>query len=291
MINEIKPILKWVGGKRELIPYIREFYVKLKPNNYIEPFYGGGAVYLDVINTFGIEFSKKSIIGDINSDLIELYKNIKSAPEKIELNCNKIELLYKQKGYYYIRDRFNGVDSAGNKLEKFENFERSAALILINRTCFNGLYRTNKKGLFNVPEGSYKNPKILDIQNLYKLANVLPEVKNIKNVEFNDIGQIQKGDLVYFDPPYHPLNPTSSFTSYSGTFGEDEQVKLRDYFKELDNKGAFVLLSNSASNFIKELYNEFQIHEVPCKRNINSKADKRGKILEYLIIGNTLKNA
>lgn len=291
MVNNIKPILKWVGGKRELIPFIREFYKNLKPNNYFEPFYGGGAVYLDIINTFGIQFSNNSIVSDINSDLIELYKNIKTVPDKIEEACNKIEQLYIQNGYYYIRDRFNGIDREGKKVDKFEKIERSAALILINRTCFNGLYRTNSKGLFNVPEGSYKNPKILDIDNLYNLSKVLPKIDNIKNVQFNEIVDIKEGDLVYFDPPYHPLNPTSSFTSYSGSFGEKEQIKLRDYFKELDNLGVYVLLSNSASQFIKELYSEFQINEVPCKRNINSKGDKRGKITEYLIVGNTLLNA
>jgi len=163
--------------------------------------------------------------------------------------------------------------------------------MLLNRTCFNGLYRVNGKGLFNVPEGSYKNPKIVDSENLFKLSKVLPEIQNIRNVQFDEISDIHKGDLVYFDPPYHPLNETSSFTSYSGSFGKNEQIKLRDYFKKLDESGVFVILSNSSSSFIKDLYNDFEIIEVDCSRNINSKSDKRGKITEFLILGKSLLNS
>jgi DNA adenine methylase len=289
--SDIKPILKWVGGKRELIPIIREYYKNISPKKYIEPFFGGGSVYLDVLKTFGMDFSNKSIINDVNTDLINLYKDIKLNPKGIEDNCSELEELYKLNGYYYIRDRFNGISREGEVIEKFEGLKRSSSLLLINRTCFNGLYRTNSKGLFNVPEGSYKNPKILDVENLYKLSDVLPKIENIRNIQFDEIKEIEKGDFVYFDPPYHPLTETSSFTTYSGTFGSSEQVRLRDYFKELDKKGVFVILSNSSSPFIKDLYKEFKIIEVPCKRNINSKGDKRGKVLEYLIIGDTLSNS
>lgn len=287
----VRPVLKWVGGKRELIPQIREYYKNLNFKNYIEPFFGGGSVYLDIISTFGEKYISNSIINDVNTDLIELYRNIKTDPNEIISTCNELEKTYYEKGYYHIRERFNGVDKEKNIIQKYQGIERSSSLILLNRTCFNGLYRVNGKGLFNVPEGSYKNPKIVDSDNLFKLSNVLPEIHNIRNVQFDEISDIKKDDLVYFDPPYHPLNETSSFTSYSGSFGENEQIKLRDYFKKLDELGVFVILSNSSSPFIKELYKDFNIIEVDCRRNINSKSDKRGKVTEYLILGNTLLNS
>ena len=286
--TNIKPVLKWVGGKRELIPEIKKFYQKIEFNKYIEPFFGGGSVYLDIIEKFGIEKSNLSIINDVNTDLIEMYRNIKDTPEKIIENCDKLEKDYLKYGYYHIRDRFNGIDRNKNKVDRYEGIQRSSSLILLNRTCFNGLYRTNKNGLFNVPEGRYTNPKIINKENLLQLSRVLPPVKNILNQNFNTIKQIEKGDLVYFDPPYHPLNETSSFTDYSGVFGIQEQLLLRDYFVELDKKGVFLIQSNSSSNFIKEIYSNFNLIEVKCSRNINSKSENRGKISEFLIIGNTL---
>ena len=285
---EMKPILKWVGGKRELVPEIREFYKNLNFNKYIEPFFGGGAVYFDILKTFGTEINSKSIINDVNTDLIELYRNIKQSPNEIESTCSELEKDYYKYGYYHIRERFNGVDSEKNKIERYEGLVRSSALILLNRTCFNGLYRVNKKGLFNVPKGSYKNPKILDIENLYTLSEFLPPIENIRNSEFDEIEGIEKGDLVYFDPPYHPLNETSSFTSYSGSFGSMEQIRLRDYFKKLNDYGVFVILSNSSSPYIRDIYKEFTVLEVFCSRNINSKSNKRGKIPEFLVIGDGL---
>lgn len=287
---DVKPILKWVGGKRELIPEIKKYYDCLKFDKYIEPFFGGGSVYLDIIKKFGDEKNKNSIINDINGDLIEMYRNIKTRPNEILKYCNSLELDYKKYGYYYIRDRFNGI-IIDNQLIKYEGVERSSSLILLNRTCFNGLYRVNKSGKFNVPVGSYKNPKIIDENNLYYLFDKLPLVENILNVEFDKIKGIKKNDLVYFDPPYHPISTTSSFTDYSGSFGEKEQLRLRDYFKELDEKGVYVILSNSSSEFIKEIYKDFKLDEVMCRRNINSKGDKRGKISELLITGNSLFNS
>ena len=287
---DVKPILKWVGGKRELIPEIKKYYENLKFDKYIEPFFGGGAVYLDIIKKFGDKKNKDSIINDINGDLIEMYRNIKTNPDEILKYCSSLELDYKKYGYYFIRDRFNGI-IIDNQLFKYKGIERSSSLILLNRTCFNGLYRVNKSGKFNVPTGSYKNPKIIDENNLYYLFDKLPLVENILNVEFDKIKKIKKNDLVYFDPPYHPISTTSSFTDYSGSFGEKEQLRLRDYFKELDEKGVYVILSNSSSEFIKEIYKDFKIDEVMCRRNINSKGNKRGKISESLIIGNSLFNS
>jgi len=284
----VKPILKWAGGKRELIPKIRNYYKKLNPKKYIEPFFGGGAVYFDILKTINLSLKKTSIINDINSDLIDMYRNIKTKPDEIIYFCKELKKIYYKYDYYYIREHFNGFDKNKKPVERYEGVMRSSSLILLNRTCFNGLYRVNSKGLFNVPKGSYKNPKIIDEENLYKLSSLLPNVKNILNTEFDKISGINKGDLVYFDPPYHPLNETSSFTSYSGVFGEKEQIRLRNYFRNLSNRGVHVILSNSCSNFIKEIYDEFKIIEVDSSRNINSKSKNRGKIQEYLVLGDTI---
>ena len=286
--TNVKPILKWAGGKRELIPKIRNYYKKLNPKKYIEPFFGGGAVYFDILKTINLSLKKTSIINDINSDLIDMYRNIKTKPDEIIYFCKELEKIYYKYDYYYIREHFNGFDKNKKTIKRYEGVMRSSSLILLNRTCFNGLYRVNSKGLFNVPKGSYKNPKIIDEENLYKLSSLLPNVKNILNTEFDKISGINKGDLVYFDPPYHPLNETSSFTSYSGVFGEKEQIRLRNYFRNLSNRGVHVILSNSCSNFIKEIYDEFKIIEVDSSRNINSKSKNRGKIQEYLVLGDTI---
>ena len=286
---DAKPVLKWVGGKRELIPEIRKFYKNLNPKKYIEPFFGGGSVYFDILNTLGVSYKENSIINDFNTDLIDMYKNIKVKPDEVIYYCKKLEKIYYEKGYYFIRDHFNGSNKDKNSLKRYEGVIRSSCLILLNRTCFNGLYRINSKGLFNVPVGRYNNPTIIDEDNLYKLSELLPSIDNIRNGEFYDISEVDSGDLVYFDPPYHPLNETSSFTSYSSSFGVEEQLKLRDYFTVLSNKGVHVILSNSSSNFIREIYEGFKIIEVFSRRNINRTSSKRGKISEYLVLGKTFK--
>ncbi len=285
---DIKPVLKWAGGKRNLVPQIREFYKNLKPKKYIEPFFGGGAIYFDILKTFGEKFKKTSIINDVNQDLIDMYKNIKTFPDEVIYHLKRLKRDYEKHGYYFIRAKFNGKNQNGDTVEKYQGIERSAALILINKTCFNGLYRVNKNQLFNVPKGNYKNPKIIDEENLYKVSSVLPKEQNIRCQQFDKIENINKGDLVYFDPPYHPLNQTSSFTSYSGAFGKDEQIRLRDYFETLDKKGIYVILSNSSANFIKDLYGKFNIQRVHARRFINSKADKRQGVCEFIILGDHL---
>jgi len=292
MDEKVKPVLKWVGGKRELIPKIRPFYTNLKFGKYIEPFFGGGSVYLDIVDNYKTKDFNNFVINDRNRDLTDLYKNIKTNPNEILKYCQKIEEEFLKYGYYYVRDRFNGITRDKKVVKKYEGIERSAALIVLNKTGFNGLYRTNRSGLYNVPEGSRKGIlNVVDKQNLYNLSKILPEVQNIRNGDFNEIQGINKGDLVYFDPPYHPINETSSFTEYSGVFGVNEQKKLKDYFTKLDQSGVYVLESNSATDFIKNLYKDFKIVEVDCRRSVNSKADARGKIKEFLILGNTLSKA
>lgn len=289
-LTRIIPLLKWVGGKRELVPEISKYYKNLEFNNYHEVFFGGGSVYIDIVKTFGIEKVEKSFINDINDDLINLLKDVKSNPNEVIEHLYKLKSDYEEFGFYHIRDRFNGIDREKNIVEKYQGIERSSSLIVLNRTCFNGLYRTNKSGLFNVPEGRYKNPKIINEENILNLSEILPPINQITNKDFNKTNSVNKGDLVYFDPPYHPLNKTSSFTEYSGSFGENKQIELFNYFKELDNKGVYVILSNSSSEFIYDLYKEFNPFSVLCSRNINSKGTGRGKINEVIVIGDTLKN-
>tara|TARA_X000000368_G_scaffold335197_1_gene272694 strand:- start:1998 stop:2879 length:882 start_codon:yes stop_codon:yes gene_type:complete len=287
---DIQPVLKWAGGKRKLVPEIKQFYENLKPKKYIEPFFGGGAVYFDILKTFGKKSKENSIINDKNEDLIDMYKNIKNSPAEVIYHCKRLKKDYEKNDYYFIRAKFNGINQNGNKVKKYQGIERSAALILINKTCFNGLYRVNKSGLFNVPKGDQPNPTIVDEENLYKLSSLLPKSKNIRCQEFDEIKNINKGDLVYFDPPYHPLNQTSSFTSYSGAFGKDEQIRLRDYFSMLNKKGVYVILSNSSSDFIKELYKKFTLKKVHANRAINSKADKRKGVYEFIVLGDHILN-
>ena len=288
-LNVITPILKWVGGKRELVPEISKYYKYLEFNNYHEVFFGGGAIYIDIIKNFGIGKVKNSYINDINNDLINLLKVVKSNPNQLIKDTYRLKSDFEDFGFYYIRDKFNGIDRQKKNIEKYKDIERAAALLVLNRTCFNGLYRINKSGLFNVPEGRYINPKIVNENNILNLSKILPNIEQITNFEFNKTNSINKGDLVYFDPPYYPLNKTSSFTEYSGSFGENKQIELFNYFKELDNKGVYVILSNSSSKFIYDLYNEYNPFSVLCSRNINSKGTERGKINEVIVIGNTLR--
>lgn len=287
--DDVIPLLKWVGGKRELLPELRRFYQGLDFNNYFEPFFGGGSVYLDIVKMYGIDIKNKSFINDVNTDLVNLLKDVSENPNQIIEYLHELKNDYELYDYYHIRDRFNGIDREKNIVERYEGVKRSSSLLILNRTCFNGLYRVNKSGLFNVPSGKYKNPRLINEENIMLFSSVLPPKENILNIDFSRINNIDKGDLVYFDPPYQPINKTSSFTEYSGSFGEDKQIELFNFFSELDKKGVFVILSNSSTEFIHELYQEFEPFRVYCSRNINSKSDGRGKVEEVVVIGKTLR--
>ena len=277
---KIKPFLKWAGGKGQLIEKIERFYpFDKKINKYAEPFIGGGAVLFDILNKFELE---KIYISDVNLELLNCYKVIKEKVQELinELKGFENEFLVKvkedRKEYYYTkREQFNKLKLEDNN----EEVKRAALMIFLNRTCFNGLYRVNKKGLFNVPMGDYKNPKICDEENI-----IYGDYK--KSYDFVD-----ENTFVYFDPPYRPLNQTSSFTSYTEyTFGDKEQIELSEYFKLLNEKGAKLLLSNSdpkneniEDDFFDDLYKEFDINRIEASRAINSNGGKRGKITEILV--------
>ena len=280
-----RPILKWAGGKRELLPEI----LKRSPTKfgkYIEPFFGGGAVFMHL--AANAENRTEFAINDVNEDLIAMYRDIKSRPHELISGCHELEKVFWERGYYHIRSHFNGIDRNKSVVKRYAGLERSCAIIVLNRTCFNGLYRTNKSGLFNVPKGNYKNPRIIDPENTLQLSRLLPGLDNIHCGQFDVIENIEPGDFIYFDPPYVPLSATSSFTDYSEAFGLREQLRLRNYFDALDRRGVYVLASNSSSPIVADMYANFRIDEVECRRNVNAKASGRKKVTEYLILGNTL---
>ncbi|HEP1833553.1 TPA: DNA adenine methylase [Streptococcus suis] len=269
----LQPFTKWTGGKRQLLPVIKS----LMPDNYnsyFEPFIGGGAVFFELI-------PKKAIINDFNSELINCYRQIKDNPQKL------IELLTKHQENnskeYYLELRAVDRD---NRINKMTDVERAARIMYMLRVNFNGLYRVNSKNQFNVPYGRYKNPKIVDSELILSISQYL----NKNNIEIltgdfeKAVEDVGAGDFVYFDPPYIPLSETSAFTSYTHEgFSYEEQVRLRDVFRKLDKKGAYVMLSNSSSPLVEELYKGFNIHKVEAIRTNGAKASSRGKISEFIV--------
>lgn len=272
-----KPFVKWVGGKRQLILQFRR--MGLYPpdgfdpskNSYFEPFVGGGAVFFDLL-------PNKSYLSDMNLELVTTYNIIKSDVEPLIKSLKK----YEHSKEYFLMIR-------AQKIEYLTPLQIASRFIYLNRTCFNGLYRVNSRGEFNVPFGANNNPLICDEVNLRKVSKVLQTVE-IKHQDYKEaVKKAKKGDFIYFDPPYHPMSETSSFTSYTKAgFGRTEQIELRDTFLKLHKKGCFVMLSNSDADFINEIYGELRsegvtVHRVEANRAINSKALGRGKIKEVLV--------
>ena len=279
LVYNIKPFVKWAGGKNGLINYLISFIPK-NFNSYFEPFVGGGALFFYLKN-LNILNSKKIYLNDKNAELINSYKQIKINPNKL---LEKLEILKNNhsKEYFY---KIRNLDRDFDFYSLSEVF-RAARFIYLNKTCFNGLCRYNAKGNFNTPIGSYKNPKIYDKDLIFSVHKVLKNV-SITNKDFEVVSlKAKKGDFIYFDPPYYPINKTSSFVSYTDNFSANEQIRLYKLFKMLDCEGIKVLQSNSNTDFIKELYKDFEIIEVISKRAINCKGDKRGKIMELIIRGN-----
>ncbi len=268
----LQPFLKWAGGKRQLLPTIGK-YIPQKYNIYYEPFIGAGAVLFYLQPSIGV-------INDSNSELINCYEVIKNSIDELILNLRQ----HKNEKEYYYKIRDLDRDTGFYDLDPVR---RASRIIYLNKTCFNGLFRVNSAGQFNVPFGSYTNPKIVDEIVLKAVHNYLVN-KDIKilNMDFEEsVKTAKKGDFIYFDPPYDPVSDTSSFTGYDlNGFGKGEQERLRDVYKKLSDKGCFVLLSNSATNFIFNLYKDFSIVTVAASRNINSVATGRGKIDEVLVM-------
>ncbi len=279
-IKQYQPFIKWVGGKRGLLEQILPLFPK-KFNNYYEPFIGGGAVFFELFSK-GLLENKKIVLSDINNELINAYNIIKTNPYELITNLENYKKQHSKEFYYKIRE----LDRKKN-YKKLSNLEKATRFIYLNKTCFNGLYRVNKKGYFNTPIGSYKNPNIADSDTILSASEALQNA-TIKQQLFKDIlKEVQEDDLVYFDPPYYPLNDTSNFTSYdSNCFLKDEQFELFEVFDKLADKGVKVVQSNSDTNFIKDLYKKYDITIVNANRFINSKSNGRGKITEVLIRSN-----
>lgn len=264
-----KPFVKWAGGKRQLVHELLKFSPK-EFENYFEPFFGGGALFFELFST---EKLKHAFLNDSNEELITAYKVIKEKPNELMRELSDKKYKNNEKAFYEIRAE-----------KPLNSVKATARFIYLNRTAFNGLYRVNSKGGFNVPFGKYKNPKILDKENLLAVHEALQK-DELTSVDFEKaVEKAKKGDFIYFDPPYQPLNKTSAFTSYTiKDFNEKDQERLRDCFKKLDKKGCFVMLSNSYTELILDLYKDYKIHTVMATRLINCKAEKRGKIKEVIV--------
>lgn len=290
---ELKPFVKWVGGKGQLIEEIE----KMLPSNgkkvltkYAEPMVGGGALLFNVLSRYQFD---ELYISDINPELINAYIAIKQNVEALIKRLNEMQMTFLpldengRKYYYYnVRDKFNTV-----KLSDSTSAEKAAYFIFLNKTCFNGLYRVNRKGLFNVPMGSYKNPTICDADNLRNIHEALQNVTIVCGDYSQSQSFIDSETFVYLDPPYRPISETSAFTSYnSDAFDDNEQIRLAKFIDEINAAGAKIVLSNSdpknvneEDNFFDNLYKNYKINRVEASRAINSKGDKRGKINELLI--------
>jgi DNA adenine methylase len=278
MAKKYLPFIKWVGGKRGLISQIVPKLNKIEFNNYFEPFLGGGAIFFELLSR-GVLKDKKVYLSDINFELINSYQVVRDNPNDLISNLETFQKLHSKDFFYEIR--------AWDREESFQNrdkIERASRFIYLNKTCFNGLYRVNKKGFFNTPIGSYKNPNIADRDRIFEsseaLQNVEIEISDFKSA----LSKVEKDDLVYLDPPYYPLNITSNFTAYSEfEFLEDMQKELFAEFKRLIEIEAIPFQSNSNADFIRELYSKYKIDQISANRFINSKKDGRGKIDEVLI--------
>lgn len=275
-VNGTSPILKWAGGKQRLLrQYAPYFPEKSAVHRYFEPFIGGGAVF------FHLQYPN-STLSDRNEKLIELYRMVQRDVEGVidALKPHRNEADY----YYQVRSQDPATLTA---------VERAARIIFLNKTCYNGLYRENQKGIFNVPFGRYSNPKICDERKLRAASHALQGVDLVTG-DFDELAKIaEAGDFYYLDPPYAPLNGTSNFTTYSKSgFDEDDQRRLADMVHSLTDKGCFVMLSNSSAELVYDLYQGHGYRFIPIKarRMINSKGDRRGHVKELLILNFDEKN-
>lgn len=291
--SEAKPFLKWAGGKGQLLTEIGKYYPfaeKKHIKKYAEPFVGGGAVLFDVLNKHTVD---EVYISDINAELINTYITIRDNSDELISRLKTMESDYlakdadaRKKAYLEARARFNAL-----KRDSIRDAEAASLMIFLNRTCFNGLYRVNKAGDYNVPMGAYKNPQICNEDNLLNVSKKLQNA-NIVCGDYKDSASfIDDKTFVYFDPPYRPLTKTANFTSYTEQlFDDNKQLELANFVQDLDNKGALIVISNSDpkntdenDNFFDDAYSKQNIRRVAANRMINRNSDARGKINELLI--------
>lgn len=292
--KKAKPFLKWAGGKGQLLSEIQKYYPfeNGKIYKYAEPFVGGGAVLFDILNRYDLE---EVYISDINAELINTYSIIRADVDALIdfLTVMRSEFVPKstddRKSYYLAkRERFNDLKVNGSESI---NIEKAALMIFLNKTCFNGLFRVNKKGLFNVPMGSYKNPMICDEHNLRLVSERLKNVRIVCGDYREAADFIDEKTFVYFDPPYRPITETASFTAYTeNLFNDEEQAELAKFVDDMHRKGAKVVVSNSdpqnynaEDRFFDDIYSAHKIKRVEAARMINCNSEARGKIRELLI--------
>lgn len=264
------PFLKWAGGKSRLLSTFEDYFPESfdsRKNHYFEPFIGGGAVFFHLL-------PPRAIISDLNPELVNCYNVVRTRVDAL------IKALQEHKNdkdhYYHVR----ALDP-----QNLSDVERAARLIFLNKTCFNGLYRVNSRGQFNVPFGRYSNPKICDQANLHAVSSALSEVQILCGAFEHVLKRARPGDFVYLDPPYQPISATANFTGYTATsFGNEDQERLASTVRSLSKKGCLVMLSNSNSDFVRRLYKEFRIETVHTARAINCKPERRGRIAELLIM-------
>jgi len=288
----VRPLLKWAGGKRQLLPFIREFYPRAF-TSYVEPFFGSGAVFFDLCGTGRLD-TAGARLSDANPDLVGCYTILRDRPDEVIRALERLAARHRVHGeafFYEVRDsHFNPARASAPGVY---TPQLAAMLIYLNRTGFNGLFRLNRRGEFNVPAGRYTNPRICDPSHLATVAAALrrPGV----TIELGSFEQSLKhaaaGDFVYCDPPYAPLSKTANFASYTAQgFGPDDQERLRDAVVHAATRGASVIVSNSSAPLIESLYTSrearaagLHVERVPARRAINSRATSRGPVDELLI--------
>ena len=264
------PVVKWAGGKTRLLD---EIMVRrpVQFRRYFEPFFGGGAVFFRLAPTH-------AVISDCNPDLVNMYRCVAWHVEGVIRRLRNHRERHCEEHYYATRSRWN------TRQGRQSDVDRAAMFIYLNKTCYNGLWRVNRKGLFNVPMGRYDDPPILDAEGLRAASRVLQRAELVESGYQHVVDRAGAGDFVYFDPPYQPASPTANFTSYTaGDFGEDDQRELARMCRVLAQAGAAVMVSNSDTPLIRELYQGFDIASVQCSRAINSRASSRGAVGEVII--------
>lgn len=271
----ITPLLKWAGGKRQL----RSELVSRLPyrwGTYFEPFIGGGALLVELANLGRLG---RAVIGDKNPELVNLYRVVKQDPEGLSRALTDTKFRNEEESFRQLKTEFNALIGTRRR-----PVERAALLVYLNKHSYNGLWRVNRKGQYNVPFGKHSRLSLPSPQNLQKFSRMLEGI-TLVHADFERIIRTAKqGDFVYFDPPYHPLSKTARFTDYTtGGFSFDDQVRLARAFRRLSGRGVRMMLSNSCTPEIKELYEDFSIHTVPAKRFINCKGEKRSGAFEVIV--------
>ena len=271
----VEPFIKWVGGKRRLLPQLEPLMPPAADERrHVEPFVGGGAFFF-------AQAPHDAVLTDVNADLVETYLAVRDEVQEVIRGLQHLAAHHDKERYYQVRERYNLARLGGRRTSRAS---RAAMFIYLNKTCFNGLHRVNRRGEFNVPMGRYKNPRIVDVDRLQSASAALQSAE-IRCEGFEGLLRTARpGDFIYLDPPYEPVSATASFTSYAkGGFSQEDQRRLRAVFAALDRRGCKLMLSNSDVPFIRELYAQWDISVVHAGRAINSDATARGKVREVVV--------